>query len=83
MKPNDKIKASMYGINWDDDGEGGLPSFVEREYLAANFTDALIYDPSTGEFTFDEDIARDWIADLLADEFGFCVNYIEVVKFSY
>ena len=83
MKPNSKIKTSMSGIDWDDDGEDSLPRAVERDYEASDFAGALSYDSGSDDYLFDEDVARDRVADLLSDEFGFCVNHVEAVEFSY
>ena len=86
MKPTDKVTVKMSRIEWDADDENALtslPAEVEREYAAADFEDALSYDPMTDEYTFDEDIARDRVADMLSDEFGFCVNHVGDVEFSY
>ncbi len=80
MKPNSRIKASVSGIDWDG---GGLPRAVERDYEASDFAGALSYDPGSDDYLFDEDAARDCVADLLSDEFGFCVNRVEAVEFSY
>ena len=72
----------MSGIDWDDDGAGTETS-LEREYEASDFAGALSYDPGSDDYLFDEDAARDRVADLLSNEFGFCVNHIEAVEFSY
>ena len=76
----------MSQIDWDVDDTkdlSGLPGEVEREFDASAFEDALTYDPAIDDFAFDEDVAADRLADLLSDEFGFCVNHVGDVKFSY
>jgi midasin (ATPase involved in ribosome maturation) len=86
MKPNSRIKVKMSQIDWDVDDMkdlSGLPEEVELECDASAFEDALSYDPATDDYTFDEDVAADQLADLLSDEYGFCVNHIGDVEFSY